>query len=135
MLVQRQEALADELAVKLPDDQEAPFRTAWVFGRRRQEALLDGFFGALKENESLVFFYTKEGHPLGDAIRRLVIGVGRLTKIGRPLEYESVGSKAVHPLWDRVIRHSIRPDGTDGLVLPYHAYLAPTGRGPSVRSG
>lgn len=123
----RQEALTDELAVRLPDDQEPWFPTAWVFGRRRQEVLLDTFFDALNANESLVFFYTKEGHPLGDAISRLVVAVGRLTKTGRRLEYDSVGSKAVYPMWDRLVQHSIRLDGADGFVLPYHAYLAPTG--------
>ena len=32
---------------------------------------------------SLVFFYTKEGQPISDAISRLVVGVGRVTKVGR----------------------------------------------------
>jgi len=40
--------------------------------------------------------------------------------------YESSKPKT-YPLWDRVIRHSIRPDGHDGFLLPYHDYLAPTG--------
>ena len=29
-------------------------------------------------------------------------------------------------MWDRLVHHSIRPDGTEGLLLPYHAYLKPT---------
>ena len=49
---------------------------AWVFGRQRQEALLATFFDALTPGESLVFFYTKEGQPISDAINRLVVGVG-----------------------------------------------------------
>ena len=111
----------------MPEDREPPFKTSWVFGRARQAALLVNFFDAFTEGESLVFFYTKEGQPISDDIRRLVVGVGRLTKVGPLLEYDSVGSKAVYPIWDRLIHHSIRPDGSDGLVLPYHAYLSPTG--------
>ena len=56
-----------------------------------------------------------------------MVGVGRLTKVGSLLEYDSVGTKPVYPMWDRLVHHSIRPDGSDGFLLPYHAYLAPTG--------
>jgi hypothetical protein len=122
-----QEEIADRLANRLPEDREPPFPTAWVFGRDRQEALLRTFFDALTEGESLVFFYTKEGQPISDSINRLVVGVGRLTKVGRLLDYASVGSKAAYPMWDRLVDHSIRPDNADGFLLPYHAYLAPTG--------
>jgi hypothetical protein len=30
-------------------------------------------------------------------------------------------------MWDRIIRHSIRPDEDDGFLLPYHDYIEPTG--------
>jgi hypothetical protein len=32
-----------------------------------------------------------------------------------------------YPLWDRKFRHSIRPDGHEGFLIPYHDYLEPTG--------
>jgi ATP-dependent exoDNAse (exonuclease V) alpha subunit len=122
-----QEEIANRLPNRLPEDREPPFPTAWVFGRQRQEALLATFFEALTPSKSLVFFYTKEGQPISDAINRLVVGVGRLTKVGPMLGYDSVGSKPVYPMWDRLVHHSIRPDGTDGFLFPYHAYLTPTG--------
>ena len=31
------------------------------------------------------------------------------------------------PLWDRLLTHSIRPDGANGMLLPYHDYLEDTG--------
>jgi hypothetical protein len=127
MLVENTEAYADALGLALPPEQQAPFETAWVFSRRRQEVLLDSFFDAFTPTRSLVFFYTKEGHPLGDSIRRLLVGVGQITKVGPRMEYESVGSKAVHPIWDRIVCHSIRSDNAEGVLLPYHAYLTPTG--------
>lgn len=122
-----QEAIEESTPERLPEDQEPPFPTAWVFGRRRQEALLDLFFREIKDGKSLVFFYTKEGQPISDAISRLIVGVGRVTKVGKPIEYDSVGSKALPPVWDRLIHHSIREDGVDGFLMPYHAYLKPTG--------
>jgi hypothetical protein len=30
-------------------------------------------------------------------------------------------------MWDLLIRHTIRPEGADGFLLPYHEYLEPTG--------
>jgi hypothetical protein len=122
-----QEDIANRLPGRLPDDREPPFNTAWVFGRQRQEALLNTFFDALTPSRSLVFFYTKEGQPISDGIRRLVVGVGRVTRVGPLLEYKGEGTKPVYPMWDRLIYHSIRPDGVDGFVVPYHAYLAQTG--------
>lgn len=118
-----QSRLAKELAV----DVAPPFPSPWVFGRARQEALVDLVFDQLTEEKSLVIFYTKEGHPLGDSIRRLVVGIGRITKVGKREHYDTVDGKLGYPLWDRVISHSIRPDEDDGFLLPYHEYLRPTG--------
>ena len=114
----------------LPPDERAPFPTSWVFGRARQDALLDHIFGHLNDDDSsgpasLVFFYTKDGHPLGDDITRLVVGVGRIRHLWDRIPYESKRLKS-HPLWDRVVEHSIRPNGHDGFLLPYHDYLRTT---------
>ena len=121
-----QEEIDESLPEPLPPDEEPPFPSPWVFGRARQEALLDLFFNQVADERSLVFFYCKEGSPLGDRITRLVTGVGRVVKVGKLLRYESSKPKT-YPLWDWVIRHSIRLDGHEGFLLPYHEYLAPTG--------
>ncbi len=97
-----------------------------MFSRHRQEALCNTFFGRLTPGQSLVFFYTKSGHPLDETISRLVVGVGRVTSVSRLLLYESAESHT-YPLWDRLFTHSIRPDGDEGFLLPYHDYLVPTG--------
>ena len=122
-----QDEIAERSPDRLPDDREPPFPTAWVFGRQRQQALLDLFFKEIEGGRSLVFFYTKHGHPISESINRLVVGVGLVKKLRPPLEYESVGSTALPPVWERIVQHSIRPDGSEGLLLPYHAYLEPTG--------
>ena len=127
MLRRSQKQIDSKLPQLLPKDVAPPFPSPWVFGRQRQEALVDLVFGRLTEQKSLAFFYTKEGHPLGDGIRRLIVGLGRITKVGKREHYDTVDGKTGYPLWDRVISHSIRFDGDDGFLLPYHQYLSPTG--------
>lgn len=127
MLRSNQKAIQESLAEQLPPDEEPPFPTDWVFGRARQEALVELFFNKrLSEEESLVLFYCKAGHPVGEQIPRLIVGVGRVTKIDKLRRYET-SKRDSCPIWDRLIRHSVRPNGHDGFLLPYHDYLEPTG--------
>lgn len=67
------------------------------------------------------------GQPLGDTISRLVVGVGRIASVAPPKAYDVAKRKPTHLMWDLLIRHTIRPDGDDGFVFPYHEYLEPTG--------
>ncbi len=126
MLRNRQTQIDAALPQPLPPDEAPPFGTAWVFGRERQCAVVEHVFGKIENGRSLVFFYTKEGHPVGDGIRRLVVGVGLVEKLGKLERYDSPRGPA-YPLWDRLVTHSIRPDGIEGFLLPYHEYVAPTG--------
>lgn len=128
MLRNNQQAVQERLAEQLPPDDEPPFPSPWVFGRARQEAISQLYFEKhLREQESLVLFYCKAGHPISEQISRLIIGVGRLTKIDRPRHYERSSRKDSYPIWDRLVGHSVRPEGHDGLLLPYHDYLEATG--------
>ena len=126
MLRESQDRIDDQMPTALPPDDEPPFKSAWVFGRERQEALASLFFDRLTSQHSLVFFYTKSGHPLDEAISRLVVGVGRVASIAPLQWYDASGGKS-YPLWDRLFSHTIRPAGTDGFLLPYHDYLETTG--------
>ena len=127
MLRSEQKAIDERLPAPLPEDDESPFASPWVFGRARQAALLRLFSGRLTPERSLVFFYCKEGQPLGDSISRLVVGVGKIQKVAPPLAYDVRENKPTHVMWDLLVRHSIRPDGAEGFLLPYHEYLRPTG--------
>jgi ATP-dependent exoDNAse (exonuclease V) alpha subunit len=126
MLREFQEEIEAALPSKLPPDEKAPFPTPWVFGRERQEALSELFFSRVAPKQSLVFFYTKSGHPLDERINRLIVGVGTLDWMSGLQRYEASGGPR-YPLWDRLITHSIRPEGSRGILLPYHDYLNPTG--------
>ncbi|CAJ6802811.1 AAA ATPase [Burkholderia pseudomallei] len=127
MLRSEQDAIDQRLPTPLPADERSPFASPWVFGRERQEAILKLFLSRLTKERSLVFFYCKGGQPLGDAISRLVVGVGRIAAIARPKTYDVTINKPTHLMWDLLIEHTIRPDGYDGFLLPYHEYLVPTG--------
>src|SRR5208283_5900637 len=111
MLVENQDRINDSLPTPLPPDVEAPFNSAWVFGHQRQEALLKLVFSQLSPKESLVFFYTKEGQPLGDHISRLVIGVGRILNLGK-LEWYDTDKKQPYPLLFAVLSQFARSEHT-----------------------
>jgi hypothetical protein len=128
MLRSNQDQIAQRLADPLPPDVEpTPFPTAWVFAPDRQRVLLEHVFGQVQENTSLAIFYTKSGHPLDEKHSRLVIGVGTITALSPQIDYAAHASGAAQPMWDRLFSHSITVDGADGVLLPYHDYLAPTG--------
>lgn len=128
MLRSEQEGIDERLTAPLPPDDDSPFeKSPWVFGRARQAAILKLFAGRISCDQSLVFFYCKEGQPLGETISRLVMGVGRVTKVSAPKAFDVDQKKPTQLMWDLLIGHSITPDGDDGFLLPYHEYLEPTG--------
>lgn len=126
MLNQNQEKIQETLPEQLPEDISAPFHSPWIFGKERQKAILELFFNKLTPENSLVFFYTKAGHPIGDEIPRLILGVGSILRIGPILFYRTTDGSEGYPFWDRIISHSIRPDEENGFLLPYHDYLEMT---------
>lgn len=104
---------------------------AWVQAGRNQKALLNGFFSSVKEEASLCFFYAKQT-PFSEDPRRVIVGVGRVKKVNKPIEYryEKKSDGMLDSfLWDIIVEHSIRPDGKDGFLMPYRelAELAASG--------
>ena len=126
MLREYGEGIEGGLPSALPPDERAPFPTPWIFSRERQIALCEVFFDRIAAKQSLVFFYTKSGHPLDETINRLIVGVGQVDWIS-PLQMYEASEGPRYPLWDRLFTHSIRTDGWHGMLLPYHDYLEPTG--------
>jgi hypothetical protein len=126
MLRQRTKEIQDRIPIQLPPEQEAPFKTSWVFSRDLQERLLTLFFDEIKGQESLAIFYTKEGHPLPNEAPRLIVGVGNVTKRASLMRYDTKKTGHTYPLWERIIEHSIDDKNTSGILLPYHEYLKST---------
>jgi energy-coupling factor transporter ATP-binding protein EcfA2 len=104
--------------------------TAWVQERDNQLTLLDTFFGALRPEDSLCFFYAKRT-PLSEQSRRVIVGVGRVLSVGQETEY---ACKMKDPplrcaLWERNVGHSIRAGFADGFLFPYQELMALAARG------
>ena len=78
MLRGNQTEIEESVPDSLPPDRDPPFPSPWVFSSERQEALSCLFFDRLTVGQSLVFFYTKSGHPLEEAYSRLIVGVGHI---------------------------------------------------------
>lgn len=108
----------------------------WVQEGTNQRVLLDTFFSAAKPKDSLVFFYAKRT-PLLDDPRRVIIGVGRVTSVGGPVEYNYVDGQRPRGrisgyLWERNVEHSIRPGAPDGFLLPYAELLRAAETDPEI---
>ncbi|HTB21369.1 MAG TPA: ATP-dependent RecD-like DNA helicase [bacterium] len=102
------------------------FQSYWMQSQHNQKALLDCFWNHVQLEESLVFFYAKQIPLVEDTGQRILIGVGRVLKLGPLTEYSYSGSpegKLRSLLWERMVVHSIRPDFKDGFLLPYHQAL------------
>ena len=121
-----------EPALEAAVDTEAKLNDpAWVQHATNQQNLLDTFFSAVAPEKSLVFFYAKES-PLSTDPRRILIGVGRVASVGQVIPYAQAGDGFGSVLWERVVRHTVRPDMSDGFLLPYHDLLQQATEDPSV---
>ena len=125
--------IAERLKIGWVPDREPDIRnhqgkqveTAWVQERENQLALLDTFFGALRPEESLCFFYAKRT-PLSEQSRRVIVGVGRVLSLGEATEYDyKENNRPLRcVLWERNVGHSVRPGFADGFLFPYQEALA-----------
>lgn len=95
---------------------------SWVQEIGNQKALLNCFFEHLQEETSLVFFYAKQV-PFVEESGRVLAGVGRINKIIASEAYEGSNSRFGAAYWEHMILHSIRKDGKNGFLLPYHAAI------------
>lgn len=114
----------DEVDISI--EPELGFDTGWMQDHRNHRELLDCFWKHVRPEESLVFFYAKQVPLVEDTGRRVLVGVGRVLKIGSLTEYDyesKPDGKVRSLIWERMVGHSIRPDFRDGFLLPYHDAL------------
>jgi hypothetical protein len=97
----------------------------WVQDPQNQKALLDTFFGCLRREKSLIFFYAKHT-PLSEPNERVIVGVAKVRREPGPiLEYTFPRNYAGHKSypWDRCVEHTLKQNQGDGFLLPYHEIL------------
>jgi hypothetical protein len=98
----------------------------WVQHPHNQKILLDAFFGCLKKQQSLIFFYAKHT-PLSEPNERVIVGVAKVKNdVGGILEYKfdaaTDNGHRSYP-WDRCVEHTLTNKNPDGFLLPYHDIL------------
>ena len=129
MLTKECTELVERYCVGLQPDREPElsFNSAWVQERANQLVMLDTFFGAVRPEESLCFFYAKET-PLSSSSARVIVGVGLVRSVGEHVEYEYTTPIEQAPLrgvlWERNVEHPIRPGFEDGFLFPYLQAIA-----------
>ncbi|MDY7040427.1 MAG: ATP-dependent RecD-like DNA helicase [Chloroflexota bacterium] len=115
---------AQGLNVRGPNNPEK--EQGWVYEPDRQVALLNHFWGKLKEGEggALIFYYVNRGNPVDEQAARLVVGVGRLAKIGPQMFFEgtdpSDSESHRFPIWTRTVTQDYP---NQGFRLPYQEYI------------
>ena len=117
-----------------PDHPDWLHERPWIQGEANQKALLNAFFGAFEPQRSLVFAYAKRT-PLLDDDQWIIVGVGRITSIGQLQEWDYTAPEKDSLrsyLWERSVCHTIRSDGGDGVLLPYHDLLRRTEKDPDL---
>lgn len=95
----------------------------WVQELNNQKALLNAFFEHLSPNHSLVFFYAKQT-PFVEESGRVLVGVGKIDKIIQSEAYEGSNNRFAAAYWEHMVLHSIRKDGENGFLLPYHEAIS-----------
>ena len=95
-----------------------------VYGAERQLDILKWFRGNIEANESICVFYCKNGNPVDDEGRRMIVGMGEVTSVASIKLYDTEADYT-YPLWEMVVQHSIRQELQDskGFLLPYNQYL------------
>jgi ATP-dependent exoDNAse (exonuclease V) alpha subunit len=119
----------------LSHEPELPFKTNWIQEKQNHLCTLGTFWNYVREEESLVFFYAKQVPFLEDNTRRILIGAGRVKKLGGLTEYAYHGSstgRIQSMMWELMVTHSIRANGSDGFLLPYHQLIAAAEKNPDL---
>lgn len=93
---------------------------AWVMDGDNQRAVLDAFFEPVEVGHSLVFVYLKHSPLQEQRTDRLLVGAARVTGVSMPPMWEESGNPPFSSsMWETVVEHSLRPDMSDGILMPY----------------
>lgn len=125
LMKERANTFSEEYDLGYNEEQEPDigFNTHWVQHAENHRALFNGFFGHVKPEESLCFFYAKQV-PFVEESGRVLVGVGRVKSVRDAVEYDYSSEGATRSLvWEHMVSHTIRPEEKDGFLLPYHAGL------------
>lgn len=96
------------------------FKPSWIMDGANQQAIIRSFFEPVSVGESLVFAYLKHSPFQEGNTRRLLVGAARVTGVSLPGMWRHQGQPPFESsMWETAVSHSLRPDMTDGILLPY----------------
>ena len=102
---------------------DLPFVTNWVQDAENQRAIFHVFYEHVRVEESLVVLYAKQV-PFTDDPRRVIMGIGLVTSITEPPEYQHTDKNPLRSiLWETMLGHSIRDSRENGFLLPYREMM------------
>jgi hypothetical protein len=106
-------------------DRSLGFTPQWVIHGDNQVALMTRFFADVEPDRDLVFFYLKHSPFTAAGTsggRSLLVGAARITDIELPEAWQTTGASPFpNHMWETSVRHSLRPDGSGGILLPMAA--------------
>ena len=95
----------------------------WVQDAENQKAIFNFFYQDIEENKSLCIAYAKQV-PFVEDNRRVVIGIGHVTRIEPAVEYKHTNAGSLRCMtWETMVCHSIREDHKDGFIIPYQQMM------------
>ncbi|MFG2841468.1 AAA family ATPase [Streptomyces zaomyceticus] len=123
-----EDRVAEELGSQL--------RPSWVMHGDNQQTIMKTFFQNVAAEKSLIFFYLKHS-PFENQPRRMLVGAACVTGQQQPPPWPgsgAQGSSFPSHMWETTLRHSLRPDGSGGILLPVQALAGAAERGVDVSS-
>lgn len=104
-------------------EQMLDWKCSWVSHGDSQKGIFDYFFSGINPNKSIIFPYYKQV-PFIEDNRRVIAGIGNIISDVSFEEYNSDGSSNdKNYIWETNTPHSIREDGKDGFLMPYHEII------------
>jgi exodeoxyribonuclease V alpha subunit len=113
--------VCDSEGLDLPGPTSKEKKQGWVYEPERQVPLLEHFWGKFEPGKSLVFFYVNQGNPFEESTARILVGAGRIKKMGPMVYFGNRENASIkYPVWSRRITHAW-PE--EGVLLPYQEYV------------
>ncbi|BBZ55239.1 AAA family ATPase [Mycolicibacterium phocaicum] len=113
-----------------PDAEERALRimgmkkNAWIMDGKNQQSIIRSFFEPVLPQSSLVFVYLKHSPLQEERTDRLLVGAAIVESIALPGFWTQSGNQPFDSsMWETKVVHSLRPDQTHGILLPYQQLI------------
>ncbi|MEV0691562.1 AAA family ATPase [Streptomyces sp. NPDC050388] len=114
-------------------DQVLKSQSSWVMDGGNQQAVIEAFFEPVARKDSLVFVYLKHSPLQEQRTDRLLVGAAHVAGVTRPPMWNQSGEQPFDSsMWETIVEHSLRPDMTEGVLLPYQRLLPLVDEGADI---